>query len=97
MDYLFDVKEDQDRLKVFRLIFSAFNKIVEEFNLFRELSIEEWFIYLYVIKYADLNNKNACDIIKRIDMQKLLEKIKIKKKPSVTQERIIEKEVKENV
>jgi hypothetical protein len=97
MDYLFDVKEDQDRLKVFRLIFSAFNKIVEEFNLFRELSIEEWFIYLYVIKYADLNNKNACDIIKRINMQKLLEKIKIKKKPSVTQERIIEKEVKENV
>jgi hypothetical protein len=87
----------QTRFKVFETIRDNINLLIETYNLFgKRLSKEEWFVYLYVLKYCTDKNLDFISFIKNIELTKTIEKIKFKKEPTPKHENIV-KEVIANV
>ena len=73
----------KNALNLFRLIEGNMNELIENNDLIgREISKEEWFIYLYLIDYCNNNNKNFNKIVSKIDINNLLRQITITKEPT---------------
>jgi hypothetical protein len=87
----------QKALVLFKNIEKEMNSLIED-NMWigKIFSKEEWFIYLYLINYCSNQNKNFQDIIKKLNIDSLLEQISITNEPSPKQFKLM-KEVLKNV
>ena len=73
----------KNALNLFRLIESNMNELIENNDwIGKEISKEEWFIYLYLIDYCNNNNKNFNTIVSKIDVDNLLGQITVTKEPT---------------
>ena len=73
----------KNALNLFRLIERNMNELIENNDwIGKEISKEEWFIYLYLIDYCNNNNKNFNAIVSQLDIDDLLRQITITKEPT---------------
>jgi len=67
---------------LFKKIESKMNELIELKGYFnKNFSKEEWFIYMYLIKYCMDNKKDFISVVDQINVEYLLENIKITNKP----------------
>jgi len=67
---------------LFKEIENRMNELIENKGYFnKNFSKEEWFIYLYLIKYSIDNRKDFLDVVNQININELLSRIKITNKP----------------
>lgn len=67
---------------LFKEIESRMNDLIESKGYFNKiLTKEEWFIYLYLIRFSINNKKDFLDIVDQVNIDDLLSKIKITNKP----------------
>lgn len=86
----------KDNIDLSKLISEKMNELTYEKNMFdRQLSKEEWYVYLYILK----NTSNSGEFMKVInsiaDMDEVLQKVKYVKKPSVNSHKYLDKLIKE--
>lgn len=79
---LISIENRPEAVKLFSLIEQNINKLIEEKDLYKkEITKEEWFIYLYILKYCLDNNKDFIEIVNKIPMNRLLDEIVFTSKP----------------
>lgn len=71
-----------ESVRLFTAIEKNMNTLIEINELYnKEFSKEEWFIYLYVLKYSLDNHKDFTDLINNIPVNNLLAEISFSSKP----------------
>lgn len=98
---LFDLKKlkspeaIQGALKIFKLIENDMNDLIELNNMVGKVfSVEEWFIYLYLIKHTNSKDLDFCSIVNKIDLDCLLNQISIVKEPTKSHFKLMEEVIK---
>jgi hypothetical protein len=78
------------------LIIDNINELVERNKLYdKKLSKEEWFIYLYSIKYTKSNNLNFIKIASSFNINELIDEVSYKNTPLKKSYTVIENAIKE--
>jgi len=94
---LFNINETKDGVPVREKIEEDMNSLVESKKYYdKDFTKEEWFIYLYIIKYSIDNKMEFMDLIEKIDLNELLNNISFKNEPTVKQYKYMD-EVMKNV
>lgn len=81
----------QNALSIFKMIEGNMNNLIESNNLVgKTFTVEEWFIYLYLIEYTNGKNLDFCEFSSKINIEDLLRKISITKEPIKNHYKIME-------
>lgn len=85
----------QRALNLFKNIEKCMNNLIEEKGIIGNVfSIEEWFIYLYLINFCINNESDFMNVINKVNIDELLSQIKITKKPITDHFKIMSEVVK---
>jgi hypothetical protein len=92
IEKIFNIKERPKAVDLYKNIEKNINIFVEEDNLYeREFTKQEWFVYLYILKYSIDSNINFINLINSIKIYSTLEKMKFIKEPSAKYYKILDK------
>jgi hypothetical protein len=76
------IQDRQDAAKLSKTIEKNINDLIEEKNLFSSpFTKEEWFVYLYLLKYSLDSKKNFVDVVSSISVDVILNEIAFVNEP----------------
>lgn len=79
---IFNPTTREEAVLLHKSIEENINLVIEENSYFdKQFTKEEWFVYLYLIKKTQDEKIDYIDLIDRLDVDKLIEKIEFKRKP----------------
>lgn len=82
IDQLFELKDKRQSFRLYDYIKNNLNTLIENNDYFnRDMTHNEWYIYLYVMKYCIENELDFISVISKFDIDKLLKQINIKNSP----------------
>lgn len=95
-DKLKSIEARQNALILYKNIEKCMNELIEENGLIGKVfSLEEWFVYLYIINFCINNNSDFMNVIYKIDINDILSQIKITKKPVTEHYKIMSEVIKD--
>lgn len=80
---LYTTEDRKEAVNLYNLIEKNFNELIEQNSLYsKELSKEEWFIYLYILKYATDNQLEFIELVNKLSISSIIDEVKFVNQPS---------------
>lgn len=79
---LYTNEDRQEAVRLYLYIEKNINELIEQNNMYDvDITKEMWFVYLYILKYCIDNKLDFVNLINKIEIEKLLEKIQFNRQP----------------